>query len=177
MNAAGTGAQSSEASATPAVAGTGGGTNLITNGSFETPSVSSGLDSAPTTASTGWTWVSGPGAGMSGNVYPIEWPTPAPDGVQVAYLINAGSVSQTVSGLTIGHTYTVAFSTAESTGAAANPLNAQIDGTTALSVTPGAAWASSSFTFTATATSHTLGFVGTSSSGARVCIDAVSMTA
>jgi alpha-L-rhamnosidase len=91
------------------------------------------------------------------------------EGLQAAFLQGTGSISRTLSGLTPGVTYEVIFSAAQRTAGASWNLDGQtwrltLDGNTVADFTPGqsaTAWAGYRATFTATAGSHTLAFVGT----------------
>ena len=99
-------------------------TNSISNGSFESPIIGSGwgaFQSNPTDVY--WTFN---GAGIMGNGTAYRNPD-APDGIQVAYIQNVGSMSQNVT-FTAG-TYIIAFQAATRAGWGNEKISILIDGT------------------------------------------------
>ena len=131
---------------------------------FEAPVVGAGVF-VDQPAGSGWTWgTSGGGAGISGNGSGFTAANPnAPEGAQVAYLQQLGYMSQVISGLTVGQTYQVIFSAAQrNTGNKRQTWDVKIGGTTTTFNPIGVTnYTDYTATFTATASSHTLEFVGT----------------
>ena len=94
----------------------------------------------------------------------------APQGGQVAFLQSSASITQTLSGFVSGATYTVTFSAAQRNRATqfGQTLDVQIDGATIGSFAPpqsDTSYQDYSATFTATADTHTVAFVGTNLNG------------
>jgi Chitobiase/beta-hexosaminidase C-terminal domain/IPT/TIG domain/Family of unknown function (DUF6067) len=128
----------------------------------------------PTNVS-GWTF-SGPtqnassgsyGSGVAENGSAWGW-TAAPDGAnQVAFLQDNATLTQTLTGLTVGNQYTVSFYLEGRPGYSANPITATIAGATLLSTTTpaGGSWTQYTEQFTATATSEALTFTTTQTTG------------
>ena len=90
----------------------------VANFSFETPTQSSGAYAYQyNPASAGWTFSAASGlngSGISTNYTLITYGnTTAPNGSQVAFLQGTGTITQTLTGLTIGKLYTVTFSAAQ----------------------------------------------------------------
>ena len=166
-----------EVQATPVVSVT------VPNFGFETPSIGT-FQYNP----SGATWTCSPhgtnaGAGISANASSFTSSNSvAPQGVQVAFVQGTGTLYQTLSGFTVGTAYTVAFSAAQriGTNVAGQTWQVKLDGSTVASYAPGQS--ASSYTnytaaFTASATSHTLAFAGTSGSDNTIFIDNVRITA
>jgi len=104
----------------------------------------------------------------------------APEGVQAAFVQELGAVSQSLSGFVPGTNYTITFSAAER-GGNSQSWNVKIGGTLIESYNPGSSAASFTdygATFTATAVTHALSFVGTDLAGGdnTVFIDNVRIT-
>ncbi len=172
-----------EATATPIVSVT------VPNFGFETPSEGTGSSAYqynPSGAS--WTFTPSSSNGGSGitanNTIFSSSNSPAPQGVQVAFIQRTGTMSQSLSGFVPGATYTVTFSAAErgTTNVAGQTWNVTLNGTTIASYAPGqAATAYTNYTaaFTATAATNTLAFVGTDTGSGdnTVFIDNVVITA
>ncbi len=78
---------------------------------------------------TGWAWTAVGGAGLSGPDGPWQCDSTSPDplGDQFAFLQGVSSISQTVTGLTVGAWYEVTFYEATRTGYAGNDLTVIID--------------------------------------------------
>jgi hypothetical protein len=76
---------------------------------FETPAVST-YQYNPT--GTAWTFAGGSGVSANGTAFTSGNPN-APEGVQVAFLQNAGSMSQSIDGFQAGVSYTVVFAAAQ----------------------------------------------------------------
>jgi len=155
-NAAGVGPVSEEVSATP---------SLLPNGGFESP-ITGNYQYSPTGAS----WSFGGGAGITANGSTFTSGNAAvPEGVQAAFIQGTGTIIRTVTGLVPGTTYEVVFSAAQRARGASWNVNGQtwqlsLDGVAVANFVPGqsaTAWAGYNARFTATATTHTLSFVGT----------------
>ena len=149
-----------------------GGADLLGNGNFNSTSVDTQY--AVTGTNSGWT-ISGGNVDFLGRDYQsLLRPTDANDADLRAVDLHDATISQTLSGLTIGETYSVAFMLGgESAGA--HTVDVSTDGTTAgiqsISATmPGGNtlgtmdWQARVYTFTATSTSHTLSIASTSGS-------------
>lgn len=121
----------------------------------------------PTSAGVDWTF-SGEGAGIesNGGVYAF---TAAPDGVQVAYMQFANSISQTVN-LTPGDDYTLTYYLEQrSSYSAWLPIVVSVGGSTVDDITssPGTtAWILYTDAFTAGSSSELLAFTGSDPTGA-----------
>ena len=178
FNSNGASVKSAEASATPA---------QIQNFGFEIPNIGSGnYQYSPAGASWTFGGSSGNGSGITGNNSGFTaYNSPAPQGEQVAFIQSYGSVSQALTGFIPGINYTINFSAAQrgDTGNqhGGESWNVAIDNRVIGSFNPGAG--ATSYTgykasFTATATSHTLSFVGTDTSGGdnTVFIDNVTIS-
>jgi hypothetical protein len=142
--------------------------SIVGNGSFETPSLTAGTAVGdPTGAGVDWTF-SGEGAGIesNGGVYAF---TAAPDGVQVAYMQFANSISQTVN-LTPGDDYTLTYYLEQrSSYSAWLPIVVSVGGSTVDDITssPGTtAWILYTDAFTAGSSSELLAFTGSDPTGA-----------
>jgi hypothetical protein len=103
-----------------------------------------------------------------------------PEGVQAAFVQELGAVSQSLSGFVPGTNYTITFSAAER-GGNSQSWNVKIGSTVIESYNPGSSEASFTdyaATFTATAVTHTLTFVGTDLAGGdnTIFIDNVRIT-
>lgn len=150
---------------------------------------------APTTATYSygtagglWTFSAQSGANGSGitanNSAFTTGNSSAPEGVQCAFVQGAASVSQSVPGFTPGAKYNVTFSAAQRAYSVANggqTWQVKIDSTVIATFSPAATatnFVDYSTNFTATATTHTLRFVGTDTRGGdnTVLIDNVRMT-
>ncbi len=136
--------------------------SILADGSFESPSVGSG-SSAYVYDPTGSPWAYTGGAGVSGNGSGFTSGNPnAPQGSQVAFVQTTGSVSQSVT--FAAGTYTVSFSGAQRATyqACSQTVEVLIDGTAVATITPsGTSYATyTTGTYTVTAGSHTLSFVG-----------------
>jgi hypothetical protein len=141
----------------------------IPNYSFETPSTSSYVYGA-----TGGSWTftassgsNGSGVTTNGSAFTAS-NSNAPAGTQVGFLQGTGSIYQTITGLTAGTTYqvTVAMSQRQNAynGQVGNTVDFRVNGTTITTFDPpqsSGAYADYTVTFTAPATSATIGFYGT----------------
>jgi hypothetical protein len=152
----------------------------IPNFSFEAPSLGTGGGSYqynPTGGSWTFSAQSGnSGSGVAGNGSAFGNPD-APMGTQVAFVQTHGIVKRTLTGFTPGQTYTVTYAAAQRPGNSQS-WDVKIDNNVIQSNSPGGgAFATYTATFTATATSHTLSFVGTDLAGGdnTVFIDNVSI--
>jgi 1-phosphatidylinositol phosphodiesterase len=138
----------------------------IPNSGFETPSVG---DFQYNPSGGSWTFSSssgnGSGSGIVANASAFHNPS-APEGTQAAFVQGYGTISQALSGFIPGTTYTVAFSAAQR-GAQNNggeSWNVVVDNTVIKGFNPGpnaTSYVGYTATFTASATTHTLSFVGT----------------
>ena len=160
VNTNGESANSAEAGAmAQAVAGFG----------FETPSIGSGNYSYNPSGGF-WTFsgASGNGSGIVANGSGFSNPN-APEGVQAAFVQSNGVIAQVLSGFAPGTSYTITYSAAQRSGASQNggeSWNVAIDGNVIKANTPGATYYTAyTATFTATAMTHTLAFVGTDLAG------------
>ena len=146
-----------------------GGEDLLGNGNFNSSSTASQFDVSGT--NSGWT-ISGGTVDFWGSGHEdLLRPNDAADAdLRVAHLQDA-TISQSLSGLTIGETYSVAFMLGGE-AAGAHTVDVSTDGTTAgtqsISATmPGGNtlgtmdWQARVYTFTATSTSHTLSIAST----------------
>jgi hypothetical protein len=126
-----------------AAAGSLQATIVITNNSFELPNVSGGVTYSPSSA--GWTF-----AGNSGVIGTGYFTSGAEDGVQVGFLQQfngdsiASSISQTLTGFTIGNSYEVTFYTALRPSApTVDPFEVLLGGTVVGNYSPSSnSWAS-----------------------------------
>lgn len=138
----------------------------VTNSSFESPTVSD-----YTAVPSGATWTFSGTAGISANsgTYTSGNST-APAGSQVAYIEETGSFSQAIGGFTIGKTYVITFSASQrqNLSQSAETIAVQVNGTTIANRAPyqsASQYNDYSATFVATATTNTIGFVGTNTAG------------
>lgn len=147
---------------------------------FETPSIGNG--SYRYNPSGGlWTFggATGNGSGLVANGSLFSNPQ-APQGVQAAFVQKFGTISQAISGFTPGVNYTISFLAAE------RPNNAQswdltVNGAVIASFNPGnkaTSYVNYTASFTATAATQTVAFVGTDLAGGdnTVFIDSVRIT-
>ncbi|HEY9509543.1 MAG TPA: DUF642 domain-containing protein, partial [Verrucomicrobiae bacterium] len=160
VNTNGESADSSEANAlAQSVAGYG----------FETPSIGSGNHQYNPSGGF-WTFngASGNGSGIVANGSAFSNPN-APEGTQAAFVQSYGTVSQTLSGFTPGTSYTITYSAAQRSGQdqhGGESWNVVVDGDVIKSNNPGpTSYSSYTATFTATAATHTIAFVGTDLAG------------
>ena len=140
----------------------------IADGGFETPVLGAGIyEYDPSGA--GWTFSGSAaitnGSGIVANSSAFSNPT-APEGVQAAFLQEYATISQAISGFMPGINYTINFAAAERSPGnhGGQSWNVMIDNTVVGSYQPGASattYANYSASFTASATVHTLSFVGT----------------
>jgi hypothetical protein len=142
---------------------------------FETPNVGSGWVQDPT--GSPWTFVGN--SGVAGNGSAVTSGNPAaPQGTQVAWMQNGGTISQAVN-FGAGN-YTISFEAAQRGNYPSNStIQVQIDGQTVGSITPSGT-SYSAFTtssFTVTAGSHTIKFVGVGAGGSTALLDQVSIAA
>lgn len=178
VNAFGQGASSSQASAKTAALIT------VTNFGFETPVTTTYIYN-PTGAS--WTFTASSGANGSGvttnkSAFTSNNP-PAPQGGQVAFIQGTGSVTQVLSGFISNVNYTVTFSAAQRNYQlnGGQTWNVLADSSVIGSFAPAQTatnYTTYTATFTATAISHTLKFLGTNTHGGdnTILIDNVQVT-
>jgi hypothetical protein len=142
------------------------------NASFETPSTST-FQMGPMT----YSWIFNAGGGVEHNGGPFG-ASNAPDGVQAALIQSGGYFSQAVT--FAAGTYKVNFQAAKrTTFGGTQSFNVLYDSTVIGSYTPssGSFTAFSTNTFTATAGSHTIKFLGTTSDDNTDFFDLVSISA
>jgi alpha-L-rhamnosidase len=151
-------AASAEVSATP---------QLLVDGGFESPSISTYQYNPINTAWTFTAMSNGSGSGISANNSLFTSDNPiAPEGIQVAFLQATGTISQTINGLKPGTTYNLLFSAAQRGGYinGGQTWLITLDGSTVASFAPGTGamtYTNYSASLTATAATQTLAFVGT----------------
>ena len=156
LNAGGESSNSLEASAMA---------QAVADYGFEISSIGSGNYSYNPNGSF-WTFsgTAGNGSGIVANGSGFSNPN-APEGTQAAFIQEYGSVTQTLAGFTPGTNYTISYSAAQRSGASQNEgesWNVVIDGNVIKANSPGStSYSTYTATFTATATTHTLAFVGT----------------
>ncbi|HXI69113.1 MAG TPA: fibronectin type III domain-containing protein [Verrucomicrobiae bacterium] len=174
VNTNGESLDSAEVNATPQP-------SMVSNFGFETPSVGSGNYQYNPSGAT-WTFngASPNGSGIIANGSAFGNPS-ALQGVQAAFVQQYGTISRAISGFIPGTNYTILYLAAERSGNAQS-WNVTIDGTVIGSYNPGStatSYSQYSATFTATATTHTLAFVGTdlATGDNTVFIDDVQITA
>lgn len=143
--------------------------NTNVNFGFETPSIGSGnFQYDPSGASWTFGGTSANGSGLIANGSGFGNPS-APQGVQAAFVQGIGSISQLLYGFTPGTTYTITCSAAQRSGAnqhGGESWNVMIDNTVITNNDPGAiTYSTYTATFTASAFTHTLSFVGTDLAG------------
>jgi hypothetical protein len=150
------------------------------NFSFETPSIGSGYQYSPSGGLWTFSGASPSGSGLVGNGSLFGNPT-APQGVQAAFIQRQGTISQAISGFTPGINYTVSFLAAER-NANAQSWNVTANGAVIGSFNPGASatsYVNYTTSFTASAATETLAFVGTDLAGGdnTIFIDNLRITA
>jgi hypothetical protein len=142
---------------------------VLNDPGFETPAVGTGTFGSFQYQPSGSPWTFSTYAGVSGNDSGFTDGNPdAPDGAQVAFLQGPSSVSQAVT-LAAG-TYSLSFSAAQRGNGnySSQTIQVQVDGNVVGSYTPGSAsyTAYTTASFTVTAGSHTIAFVGLDPDGA-----------
>lgn len=143
--------------------------NTNVNFGFEIPSIGSGnFEYDPSGASWTFSGASPNGSGIVANGSGFSNPN-APQGVQAAFVEEYGTISQLLYGFTAGTSYTITYSAAQRGGASQNggeSWNVMIDNTVIATNNPGAtSYTTYTATFTASAASHVLAFVGTDLAG------------
>lgn len=157
-NAAGDSGNSAEVSAAP---------QLAANFGFETPTIST-FQYNP--AGAAWTFTAqsgnnGSGITANGSLFNSSNPN-APEGIQVAFLQSISTMARSIAGFVPGANYAVTFAAAQRAGpyqTSAQTWDLKLDGTVLASYAPPAgatSYADYTATFTATAGTHTLSFVG-----------------
>ena len=107
---------------------------------------------------TGSAWTFNGGSGETGNRSAWGFQD-APDGTVVAFLQNVSSISQTLTGLVAGTTYTISFDLSHRPGYGQNDVALSFDGTSIFDLTPTSdSWTTYTASFTATGTSGLLSF-------------------
>lgn len=159
VNAGGESGASNQASATPVI--------IIGDSGFASPALAAGaFQYNPSGGSWTFSGASPSGSGLVSNGSGFSNPN-APEGTQAAFVQEFGTLSQAIGGLTIGSKYTLTFAAAQRSGAnqhGGESWNVKMDSTLIASYNPGPAatsYVDYTATFTATATTQTLTFVGT----------------
>jgi subtilase family serine protease len=135
---------------------------------FESPSVGSGVSAYKYDPSSGTPWTFSGLAGVTGNSSAFTGSNQsAPQGTQVAFLQQTGSVSQAVN-FAAGN-YTISFSAAQrqNNQASSQTIQVTVDGNVLGTITPsGTSYATyTTVSFTVTAGNHTIAFVGLNPNG------------
>ena len=169
VNANGESANSAEVSAVAQV---------LANFGFEFPNIGGNYQYAPTGAFWTFGGAAGNGSGILGNGSGFGNPN-APEGTQAAFVQAYGVISQGLSGFIPGTAYQVRYSAAQRVAnAGGESWNVLIDNRVIQANSPGGtSYASYTAAFVATATAHTLSFVGTDLVGGdnTVFLDNVSL--
>jgi len=127
----------------------------VPDGSFEALGYSNG-QYAYDPAGSPWTFAGGAGLTANNSAWGFQ---AAPDGNMVAFLQTISSISQTLTGLTAGTTYTLSFDLAHRPGYGLNAVSVAFDGNQIFALTPTSdAWTTYTATFTATGASGLLSF-------------------
>jgi hypothetical protein len=139
--------------------------NTNVNFGFETPGIGLGnFQYDPPNASWAFSGASGNGSGLVANGSGFGNPN-APQGAQAAFLQSYGSISQLLYGFTPGTMYTITYSAAQRSGAnqhGGESWNVMIDNSVIATANPGGtSYGAYTASFTASAFTHTLSFVGT----------------
>ena len=143
--------------------------NTNVNFGFEIPSIGVG-NYQYNPAGGSWTFSGAPGngSGLIANSSGFSNPN-APQGAQAAFVQGYGNISELLYGFTPGTTYTITYSAAQRSGANQNggeSWNVMIDNTVVATNSPGnSTYVNYTATFTASAFTHTLSFVGTDLAG------------
>ncbi|MEK7951627.1 hypothetical protein WKV53_14010 [Luteolibacter sp. Y139] len=150
---------SGQASATPII--------IIADPGFASPALAAGaFQYNPTGGSWTFSGASPSGSGLVSNGSGFSNPN-APEGTQAAFVQEYGTMSQAITGLTVGNKYTITFAAAQRSGAnqhGGESWNLKMDSTLIASYNPGPAatsYVDYTATFVATAATQTLTFVGT----------------
>jgi len=154
-------------------------TPSIPNFSFETPAIGGNYQYNPSGASWTFTGSAGNGSGVAGNGSGFGAPN-APNGTQVAFVQNLGTITRSLTGFVPGKSYTLGYFAAQRGGMyGGQTWNVKIDSNVIQTNGVG----STSFTyfqtnFTATSSTHVLQFAGTNLNGGdrTVFIDNVSLS-
>ncbi|MFZ1086127.1 MAG: DUF642 domain-containing protein [Terracidiphilus sp.] len=133
---------------------------IVANGSFESPVAWTGplgccYTYSPTDPGVDWTFSFASGVSLVPSLWGF---TTAPDGVQVAFLQETASISQTVS-LVAGDQYNLTYYVEQRPGYGVDPVTVSVGGTqTNYIANPTADWTLYTDTFTAASTSELLEF-------------------
>ena len=147
----------------------------ITDATFSTPSVSASPGFMYNPTGTAWTFAGASGVAAQGQPIFYPWYTVvAPGGSgQAAFIQNyvgpntqftgrPGIISQSITGLTVGDSYTLSFFAAQRPNFVVNPFTVTAGGSTLGTITPGSTtFASYSETFTASSSTELLAFTST----------------
>ncbi len=149
---------------------------IIGDSGFESVSASSGFVVAP----TGSAWTFSSGSGLSGNNSPLTSGNPnAPEGQQVAFIQNTGTIGQSIANWAAGN-YRLSFQAAQRGNyGGTQTLQVLVDGAAVGTVMPsGTSYGTyTTSTFAVAAGTHTIAFVGQApaSGDSTAFIDAVSV--
>ncbi|MEY4387924.1 MAG: hypothetical protein RLY20_3207, partial [Verrucomicrobiota bacterium] len=153
------------------------GAVTITNNGFESPVYAAGGYSYNPT-NTGWTFNSSSGTARNGS----PWVNSAPEGIQAAFIQNAGSMSRTLN-VPVAGAYVLSFQAANRPGYVSCGLTITVDNKTILNLSPGQIGQGSDFNLfqspaiTLPAGNHSLVFQGLQNGAdSDTIIDAVSLT-
>ena len=153
------------------------GAVTITNNGFESPAYAAGGWSYNPT-NTGWNFISSSGTAANGS----PWVNSAPEGVQVAFIQNAGSMSSSIN-VAVAGAYVLSFQAANRPGYVSSGLVISLDNKTLLTLSPGQIGQGGDFNrfqcpaISLTAGNHSLVFQGVQNgSDSDTIIDAVSLT-
>jgi hypothetical protein len=149
----------------------------LSDAGFEAPALGNGFQYRP--VGTPWTFAGSAGLSDNGSGFTAGNPN-APEGAQVAFLQQTGSVSQTVAGLAAG-TYQLSFQAAQRGNfqASRQDFRVLVDGVAEGTFTPsGTSYSNLTAAFTVGAGSHTITFQGLDSAGGdnTAFIDNVQLT-
>jgi alpha-L-rhamnosidase len=155
------------------------GAITVTNSGFETPSLGTGnYEYDPSGGSWTFSGASPSGSGIVANGSGFGNPN-TPAGVQAAFIQETGTITQAIPGFTVGTNYVISFLAAERLNDA-QTWNVTVNGAVVASFNPGSnatSYVTYTASFTATATTETVAFVGTDLAGGdnTVFIDNVSI--
>lgn len=157
----------------------------VPNFGFETPSIGS-YEYDPSGGSWTFSGASGNGSGLIANGSGFSNPN-APQGVQAAFVQGHGTITQSISGFTPGTAYQITFEAAQrpdngTVNVSGQSWNVTINGSVIAGYNPGetaTTYVDYTASFTATAATETLGFVGTDLAGGdnTIFIDDVTIAA
>ncbi|MBV8569216.1 MAG: hypothetical protein JO319_01270 [Acidobacteriaceae bacterium] len=157
----------------------------ISDGNFGTPSVAGGPGFMYNPTGSAWIFAGTSGLSIQNVPGTTPWFTVTPPGGsgQAAFLQNyvgplttatSGIISQSVSGLTVGDTYTLSFYAAQRPNYSVNPFTVTMGSTTLGSVTPGSvSFALYNETFTAISGTELLSFTSNPGPAGNFDVDSI----